>query len=217
MNLKFFVSGLTPLLMHADNVDMRDHVSGWRKDPKNKNISKPGDDRSPPWTWHTYLYHDGQHLAIPTDNLWICLRDAAKSVTLKGQKTFKNSAAAGICFIDEYAPLLVGRDRKVVSVASLDVIRDLPYVEQLVAVRDLGFTLYCKPVKVGKSKHIRVRPKFLPWAIEGELTITADELTMPVMRQIGDIAGRYKGIGDGRPSSPNPYPYGQFSIEFSEV
>lgn len=54
----FELTGTTPLLMHADDVDAADALIEWRQKPDNKNISKPGDDRSPPWAWQTYLYRD---------------------------------------------------------------------------------------------------------------------------------------------------------------
>ena len=51
----FELVGEMPLLMHWDNIEGGDTLKEWRQDPKNKNQSVPGDDRSPSWTWQTYL------------------------------------------------------------------------------------------------------------------------------------------------------------------
>ena len=55
---EFNLKGLTPLLMHADDVEASDLLKDWRKSPGNKNQSVAGDDRSPAWTWQTYWYLD---------------------------------------------------------------------------------------------------------------------------------------------------------------
>jgi len=56
------LKGLTPLLMHSDNLAFSERVTAWQKAPENKANSKAGDDRSPAWTWIGYLYHDGKHV-----------------------------------------------------------------------------------------------------------------------------------------------------------
>jgi len=216
MRLSFELTGLTPLLLHNDDVDMADMLNAWRKDPKNKNLSKPGDDRSPPWTWQAYLYHDGEHVCLPSDNLWTCFREAAASVPMKGQKSFKESAAAGIYFEQEFLPIKVDGGRQV-ELSAIEQVRDNTYPEQIQAAKSLGFELFAKRARVGTSKHIRVRPRFVNWRLSGTVLVTADELTLEVLNSIGDIAGRYKGVGDGRPSAKKPWPYGKFQIQFSEA
>jgi len=69
--MSFELKGITPLLMHRDDVEAADEVKAWRADPKNKNISVPGDDRSPAWTWQIYCYSDGVHLAYPQENIMV--------------------------------------------------------------------------------------------------------------------------------------------------
>jgi len=214
MRFSFQVTGLTPLLLHNDDVDWADLLTVWRKDPKNRNLSKPGDDRSPPWTWQTYLYRDGTHVCLPGDNLWTCFRDASTSISMKGMKSFKESAAAGIYIEQDFLPVLVGQDKRKVLLSDIEAIREKSFNDQMAAVKDLGFELFSKRARVGTSKHIRVRPRFSSWTLEGTVLVTADELTLEVLRSIGDIAGRYKGVGDGRPSAKKPWPYGKFQIDF---
>ena len=212
----FVIKGATPLLMHKDDVELADVVTEWRMNPKNKNLKKPGDDRAPAWTWQTYLHHDGRHLAIPSDMLWTCLRDAATSVTMRGSKSFKESAAAGFFLSEEYLPLLVAG--KQIPIAPIKQMADEPFSKQVLLVRSSGFELFTKRARINNStKHVRVRPKFTEWSVQGILGVLAPELTFDVLQQIGEIAGRYKGLGDGRVGSPKkPWRYGQFFIEFTE-
>ena len=76
------LKGLTPLLMHSDNLAFSERVQAWQKAPENKANSKAGDDRSPAWTWIGYLYHDGKHVGIPADNLMTMLREAGTNFSL---------------------------------------------------------------------------------------------------------------------------------------
>ena len=89
MKVAFELTGEMPLLMHSDDVEAADELKEWRKDPANKDLSVAGDDRSPAWTWQTYLYSDGEHVTIPGANLMVNLRTAATQIILKKQKTFK--------------------------------------------------------------------------------------------------------------------------------
>ncbi len=96
MFYEFQLDGLTPLLVHADDVEASDRLQEWRKAPENKSLSTPGDDRSPPWTWQTYLYTDGTHLTVPSDNVMVALREAGCEITLKRQTTFKALTQSGL-------------------------------------------------------------------------------------------------------------------------
>ena len=87
------LNGLTPLLMHNDNLAFTEKVNAWRKDPANKELSVSGDDRTPPWTWIGYLYHDGKNLGVAADNLMTMLREGgAKVLTGKGKETYKEGS-----------------------------------------------------------------------------------------------------------------------------
>jgi hypothetical protein len=82
----------------------------------------------------------------------------------------------------------------------------------------LGFTLFVKRAKIGKNKHIRVRPRFNRWECGGTVTVLDEMITSAVLNNILTFAGVYCGIGDWRPSSPDkPGSFGQFSVELCEV
>lgn len=205
---RFALHGMMPLLMHNDDVAASDSLSAWRKDPVNKNVSVAGDDRSPAWTWHTYCYHDGTHLAMPSANIAVCLRQAGTNLILKKQKTFKELTQSGMLIDTEYCEFLCGG--KQFAVDDLKQVEDRSFTEQCTAVRELGFRLFTKRARVGSSKHIRVRPRFDNWEVRGTLTVFVPELSLDVLTQIFNLAGRV-GLCDWRPGCKTPGPFGMFS------
>lgn len=216
MRLKFELKGTMPLLMHQDDVEAADTLLEWRKDSKNRNLSKPGDDRSPGWTWMTYLYNDGTHLAMPSHNVSVCLRTAGTRMQLKGNKTYKELTQSGLLIPTEFCEFKTsGRQ---VNVSDVEALRDLPFDEQADLVRALGFKLFLKRANVNGKKHIRVRPRFDAWVLRGEIEVTAErEWTMDKLEELFSIAGRV-GLGDWRPTSPKaPGSYGMFSASISKI
>ena len=86
MRIRFELTGIMPLIMHQDDVEASDLLNEWRKDPSNKNKSVAGDDRSPAWTWQTYLYSDGENVTLPAANLMVAIRQGSTQLILKKQK-----------------------------------------------------------------------------------------------------------------------------------
>lgn len=209
MRYAFQLTGVTPLLMHADDVDWADELTAWRKDPKNKNQSRAGDDRSPAWTWTGYLYRDGTNVTVPVDNFQRCLSAAGARMILKGKRTFKEAAVSGIWIEQEY--LAFTNNGTPVPLAGLDGLRDeTDFTEHKATAKGLGFDLMTKRVRVGMSKHIRVRPMFAKWAAAGTLEITSDDIKPANLEQLFDLAGRI-GLGDWRPGAGTPGRYGMFT------
>jgi hypothetical protein len=194
--------------MHADDVMKADELDEWRKASENRNKSKAGDDRSPPWTWQTYCYIDGDKIGMPQENVMVCLRQAGTQVIMKKQKTFKEITQSGMVMDREFCDFLV--NGKPVPVSLLDSLRDKTFVEQMKGVQKAGFELFPKRARVGQSKHVRVRPKFTAWEVRGLLHVVADELTDEVLENIFNIAGRI-GLSDWRPGCRTPGPYGMFT------
>lgn len=207
---EFRITGETPLLMHQDDVMLSGELDEWRKAPENKNLSRPGDDRSPAWTWQTYCYCDGESLCIPSGNIMVCLRSAGTQMILKKQKTYREVTQSGLLIADEYCRLLVGG--KQIPWSKIEALRELSFTDQVSAVRELGFSLFVKRAKVGQSKHIRVRARFDEWAIEGRITCRAPEITPETMKKLFELAGAV-GLCDWRPGCKTPGSYGMFSTE----
>ncbi len=214
MNIEYVLTGTQPLLMHHDNIEGSDFVKAWIRDPENKNISTAGDDRTPAWTWQTYCYNDGEHLAIPSENIMSCLKTAGTRKIMQKQKTFKEATQAGILIPTEFVKFEVGG--KQVPWQSIEAMRDKDFKTQYEEVKKLGFLLFMKRAVIGKSKHVRVRPRFEEWKIQGEADIITPELTLEVLKEIFNLAGRV-GLGDWRPGCKSPGPFGQFSAKIRKI
>lgn len=210
----FEFTGQMPLLMHRDNIEGQDEVTAWQNSEHGKKVSKKGDDRSPAWLWHTYLYTDGQHITMPADNIMSALRFGGQKVTVGDtRKTFKELSQSGLFLVEEHYPLLVGG--KPIPIAKIEAIRELPFPEQAEKVKKLGFALFMKRATIGKAKHIRVRPRFDEWAIRGQIQVLDPVITGESLAKILDATGRLAGFGDWRPGAEyprKPGPFGTFTV-----
>lgn len=213
------LTGVQPLLMHADDIGWADEMDRWKNDPKNKAKSKAGDDRTPAFRWLGSVYNDGKVVCIPADNLMRCLMEGGASVPVPGGrsgKTFKSQTQSGLFVASAFWPLEV-RGKML----------DWPEFEKMTAEDDYekhrafalkrGFMLYVRRAKIGTSKHIRVRPRFDAWSTTGILSVIDDQITTDVLRTILEYAGKYKGLGDWRPSSKTPGPYGTFEAAVKQI
>jgi hypothetical protein len=216
MKIGFELTGVTALIMHQDDVEASDRLDAWRKDSANRGVSKAGDDRSPAWTWQTYLYHDGQHVAIPSQNLMVAIRSAGAQMILKKQKTYKEISQSGMGIFTEYLKFACGSDNQQVKIQEVLDMLDLPFAEQSDGARELGFRLFVKRARVGQSKHIRVRPRFDQWTASGVVVATAQELTFDAVSKLFDLAGSV-GLCDWRPGCKTPGPFGMFKARLFEV
>lgn len=214
-NYEVRIIGKTPLLMHADNIEWADFIQRWLGDPNNRKLSKPGDDRSPAFRWIGSLYHDGESVSLPADNLMRCLMEGGAMVTVGGgraRKTFKSQTQSGCMVAEAYWPITVkGKRIAVAPIEALKQERDFDKHQE--AAAKLGFSLFLKRARIGQSKHIRVRPRFDSWEASGTLNVWDEQLTENVVRQVLEFAGQYKGLGDWRPGGKTPGPHGMFAVE----
>jgi len=212
------LTGTMPLLLHGDNLDWRANLSAWRAHPDNKAKSVPGDDRSPAWTWIGGVYHDGAVLGISSDNLMTCIREGGSRVSVPGKRslTYKRQSQSGLVINELHWPI-VGPLGTVSwpDVQDLCDVEDFPTHQQF--AKDHGFELFAKSARIGQSKHVRVRAKFIRWSVAGTITAFDDTITTDVLTSILTAAGRYAGLCDWRPASPkSPGPYGTFTATIQE-
>lgn len=215
MRYEFELTGISSLLVHADNVVAADDLIRWRKDPGNKSVSVAGDDRSPAWTWQTYLYGDGKHVAMLADALMVALRFAGAKMTMKKQESFKAATQSGIVIDQEFLPILGAKG--LVKMADIDKLKNKSFEEQSEAVLNLGFKLDVRRAVVGTSKHVRVRPRFDEWTLKGSLDVNEPAITHEVLVQLFEIAGNRSGIGDWRPSAKKSGTYGRFVAQLTPL
>jgi len=213
------ITGKTPLLLHADDIEWADRMTEWKDDPANRKNSKAGDDRTPAWRWVGYAYHNGEYLTIPSENIMRALMEGGAMVPVpggRGSKTFKSQTQSGMMsaspdwiLCGEFGPI------KAADVHAL--MANDNFSEHRPVTKKLGFDLSVKRAKIGTSKHVRVRPLFRAWSLSGSLIVTDDQITESVLRDVLSYAGNYKGLGDWRPGSKTPGAYGMFSATVKQV
>lgn len=207
---KFTITGITALLLHADLVEEADALKTWQGE--HKSLSVPGDDRSPPWTWQTYLNSDDEFVVFPSDNIMSALRKAGAMVILKGQTTFKSATQSGLLIEEEHCPVIGPKGQ--VKIADLKKFESEPFAVHAENVKALGFRLFVKRAKVGQNKHVRVRARFDAWNLTGIIQVSDPAITLAKLTEIFNHCGTSVGLGDWRPSAPkSPGPYGRFSVK----
>ncbi len=137
----------------------------------------------------------------------------------RGRKqSIKEEVATGIFFAEPSFPLLVGPQRKLISIADIEAIKDKEFVDQRAAVRAMGFDVDVRRATVGRAKHVRTRPRFDQWAVDGSVLVnTTGNITLSVVNELFSIAGMLRGIGDWRPCSKKPGPFGTFTAEIAKA
>ena len=213
---KVIFTGESPLLMHKDNLTFSENVRAWQKDPDHKELTVPGDDRTPAWTWIGYLYCENDYLGIHSDNIMSMLREGgAKLKTGKRSETYKRQTQYGLNLDVIQFDLKV--DGHLIPKAEISpLIGNNNFTEHVATAERLGFELFVKRARIGKAKHVRVRPLFRNWSAEGTLTVFDEEdsgLTQEVLQRILDLSGKMVGLGDWRPGSPTPGSYGRFNAQ----
>jgi hypothetical protein len=211
------LESLTPLMMHRDNLEFKAVVEKWQRDPANRDRSVPGDDRSPAWGWIGSLYHD-DHIAIPADCIMAsCMGAGAEVKAPRGKKSLKAQTQSGMAFLQPLLTFTVNGGHGI-AMADLEPLKGQADFEQhLARARELGFALDIRRVRVGTSKHVRVRPLFDQWRAEGTLTVWDDTLTRDVLQTVFYLAGDKYGLLEWRPSGRRPGPFGRFRATVTEA
>ena len=213
--------GLTPLLMHRDNLIFEEKKIAWRKAPANKELSTKGDDRSPAWTWLGYLYHDTQVVGISSDNVMTMLREGGARVANKGKETYKKQTQAGILIDTQQWDICVPGHTSIDVKQFNQLLTEDDFTKHIAAAETLGFELLVKRAKIGSAKHIRVRPLFRNWTAHGTLTVIDEKISglqKEILQKIFDVAGALVGLGDWRPSSPKSSgTFGKFSAKLMRL
>jgi len=211
---KVTLTGETDLLMNSDNLDFDAILEKWKRDPANKGESVAGDDRSPAWRWLRCLYSEGGLVVIPSDNLMTALREGgAKVPTGKRGATFKRQTQSGL-MVDQIGwPIMVGG--KSISARGLkeQLADEKDFDVHQEAAMGMGFDLFVKRARIGRAKHVRVRPRFSAgWTASGTISVIDETITKDVLQMILDYSGTLCGLCDWRPSSPSaPGPFGRFT------
>lgn len=217
---KVKIKGTQPLLMHADDIEWADEMDRWKNDKDNKKSSKAGDDRTPAFRWIGALYrNEAGEVIVPTENIMRALMEGGAMVPVPGGrmgKSFKAQSQSGIMPRTLGWQLTLGGksiDGKLIE----SLLKEKDFAVHKATVEKLGFSLFVKRARIGASKHVRVRPRFDTWEAQGELSVTDEQITTSVLEDILEMAGKYKGLGDWRPSSKTPGTFGMFESKVELV
>jgi hypothetical protein len=212
---EFVLEGASALLMHADDIIAADELDAWRKDPKHKSVSVAGDDRSPAWSWMTGLYSDGTHVAMPSYCVMASLRQAGAKVSAR-KGSFKSMSQSGLLISSDFCRLT--NRGEPIAMGDILAFKNEPFSKHVAGARSLGFDLLVRRARIGKAKHVRVRPIFDHWRVSGLVKVLEPAITQDILAQLFDVAGRLVGLGDWRPGSPtSPGPYGMFTSTVKPV
>ena len=209
------LSGISPLIMHWDNIEWADQIAARRTQIKKDDKANfaAGDDRCPPETWKGCIYNDGERIVMPTDNLRACLLRAAARKELSGKKTYKELSQCAVLFDDVYAAMFFGPEQQQIAWPDVEAVSGA-FPDQLTAARGLGFDLLIKRARVDRKKHVRVRPIFASWVVIAGITVVDQQVTADVLNEIWGIAGVNIGLCDWRPGEKeSPGPYGRYVAE----
>jgi hypothetical protein len=213
------LAGLTPLLMHQDNLIFEEKLKKWRNAPENKELQITADDRSPAWTWIGYLYHDGRNVGVNSDNIMTMLREGGAKVINKGKETYKKQTQSGIMLDTQQFDIHVNGNT--ISIEDIKpLIGNTNFAEHVETAEMLDFELLIKRAKIGRAKHVRVRPMFREWSLIGSITVLDSELsglTQEILEIVLNQAGALCGICDWRPSSPNSGTFGKFKPTIEKI
>ena len=191
MEISIRLEGIRPILMH--NVRLANPLDPYTRRLKEVTSKKKKTDEDlAVISWleargSAYETADGL-LAIPADNLWRCMYDAATAFKL-GTKIKR-----ALIPLTDIEPLyLDGQTRNVedhLNAGHIDV----------------------RAVQVARARTMRSRPIIdAPWTVTHRFEMMTDELDYDDLQKVLDRAGRLVGIGDFRPR------YGTFTATFEEA
>lgn len=219
---QFRLTGMSPLILHADDIEWADFITEWRNDPANSRFQKTkGDDRQPGFTWIGALTHDGTHIALPAENLHRALRDGGSRIpTGRKTETFKRQSQSGMLPVEGFFPILTATNQRIpfAPFAAMAKSQERDFRVHRTAAQEHGFQLFVKRAAIGASKHVRVRPMFSQWSLSGTMSVWDETITPHVLQQMFTLTGAQVGVGDWRPSSPKaPGHYGRFEAEVAAI
>ncbi len=191
----FEIKGTRPLLMHWDNLRWQDEQ---RKRATKALRGAAGDDRSTLGMWQSFIYavahKGGARCVMPGENVDAALREAGKQLK-DGRRSLKAAVLSGVQCSEEHLAFYAaapGQSLQPVDLAEKDLWT--PYDQ---GSPHPALTLYLKRVRVNSARHVRVRPRFDAWAVEGVLLVA--RLSEDHIRQLFALAGSEIGLGDWRP------------------
>lgn len=189
--LQMIGTGIRPLLIH--NVRLASPMDPYAKELARLNKAKPSSKRTDEdrmaiarVEWEGGLYYDPEAGPyIPGSWIFKCLLEGARA----GKRGKKIEGGLMVEALDH--PLIYRGPRK---------------LEEMWGDGTSEFVDF-RTVRVGQAKVDRCRPIFREWAFEAVLIIDPSVVDAAEVRDIAEIAGKLKGLGDYRQQ------YGRFTVQ----
>lgn len=124
----------------------------------------------------TYRTKDGS-LYLPNTHFKASIVKSATDFKMTGRKTYKDYVRAGV-FIEEQEIILTPQE----------------------------YEIHEEPVVIQRARVMSWRPRFNKWSCSFTLEIVDDFVNPTTLKEILEMAGRFKGVGDHRPE------YGRFKV-----
>ena len=129
----------------------------------------------------TYRTEDGK-LYLPNTHFKASMVKAATDFKMVGKKTYKDYVKSGI-FIEESEIILEPQK----------------------------YEIFACPVVIQRARVMSWRPMFKKWSCSFTMEIADDMINPTTLKEILEMAGKYKGVGDFRPE------HGRFKVTKFEV
>lgn len=175
------IEGKTPLLLHRfTDSSAIESTEGTRP-------ATNGDRGTPREQAEDCLYKHNGELVIPQPNLFRCLIDAGKF--------FKSGKSKVTTQKSSLIPACLSIDELVIPIQHKE-----------------PWEVDTRPVRIPATggRILRHRPMFNDWKLQFSLTVDTSIISMTLVREIVDAAGRRIGLGDFRPDTKGPF--GKFVV-----
>lgn len=129
----------------------------------------------------TYRTEDGQ-LFLPSTHFKASMTKAATDFKMSGKKSYKDYIKSGV-FIQEQEIILDQQE----------------------------YEIFACPVVIQRARVMSWRPMFKEWSCSFTIEIADDMINPTTLKEILEMAGRYKAVGDFRPE------HGRFKVTKFEV
>lgn len=181
-SIKIKIEGVTPLLVHAFTDEAQMSATSGNRAVATGDRGTPHDQAAAA----LYVSESGAPI-IPQPNLFRCIIDAGKFFKAGKSKvtTIKSSLIPACLSIEELEIPILHRE---------------------------DWTVDQRPVRIPSTggRIIRYRPCFHDWALAFTADLDTDIVSLNLLREIVDAAGKRIGLGDFRPDCKGPF--GKFVV-----
>ncbi|MEE9581093.1 MAG: hypothetical protein V3V74_07255 [Nitrosomonadaceae bacterium] len=185
--VEVMINGITPLMCNRFTEEAQQKATNRTTTSLAGNKGTPKEQAAQ----RLYVSADGTPM-IPNMNLFSCIIDGGKFFKMGKSKitTLKSSIIPACVSIDELEIPIISKD---------------------------GWEVDQRPVRNPSTggRYLTYRPRFENWRLGFTLEIDTEDITIDLVREIVDAAGKKIGLGDFRPSCKGPF--GKFVVNHWKI